>query len=140
MTANNTSRRSLALLLLRWVPGFVFLTEGLQKLLFPELLGTGRFGKLGFAHPGFWADWTGSFEIGCGLLLLVGLLTRWATVPLLIIMGVAFITTKWPELMEKGFWVFAHDYRTDFAMTLTLVAVLLLGAGGWSLDAKRGRA
>jgi uncharacterized membrane protein YphA (DoxX/SURF4 family) len=55
-------------------------------------------------------------------------------------MGVAFVTTKWPELANKGFWVFAHDYRTDFAMTLTLVAVLLVGAGNWSLDRKRGRA
>lgn len=140
MTTAYTSRWSLALLLLRWAPGLVFLTEGLQKFLFPELLGRGRFAKIGFAHPDLWANLTGGFEIGCGLLLVVGLLTRWATAPLLIVMGVAFVTTKWPELVDKGFWVFAHDYRTDFAMTMTLVAVFLLGAGGWSMDAKRGRA
>lgn len=129
----------MALLLLRWVPGWVFLAEGIQKFLFPDQLGAGRFEKIGFDHPVFWSNWTGSFEIGCGLLLVLGLLTRLATIPLLIVMLVAFITTKWPELTGKGFWVFAHDYRADFSMTLTLIAVLLLGAGGWSLDAKRRR-
>ena len=139
MATTTTGRWSLALLLLRWVPGLVFLSEGIQKFLFSEL-GAGRFTKLGFSNPAFWAAVTGGFEITCGLLLIIGLLTRLATIPLLVVMGVAFITTKWPELMTKGFWVFAHDDRTDFAMTLTLVAVLLVGAGSWSLDGKKGRA
>jgi putative oxidoreductase len=138
MASTDTGRRSLALLLLRWVPGLIFFSEGIQKFLFSDL-GAGRFAKIGFAHPAFWADLMGGFEIICGLLLVVGLLTRWATVPLLVVIAVASATTKWPELMNKGFWVFAHDYRTDFAMTLTLLAVLLLGTGHWSLDAKRGR-
>jgi len=136
----NSSRSTLALLLLRCVPGLVFLTEGIQKFLFPASLGAGRFTKLGFSHAAFWSSFTGSFEIACGLLLIIGWLTRWATIPLLVVMAVVFVTTKWPEWIEKGFWIFTHDYRTDFAMTLTLVAVFLLGAGGWSLDAKRGRA
>jgi uncharacterized membrane protein YphA (DoxX/SURF4 family) len=139
MTTTNSKRWSMALLLLRVIPGLVFLSEGIQKFLFPEALGAGRFAKIGFEHPAFWSSFTGIFEIGSGLLLLLGLLTRWAVVPLLIIMCTAFITTKWPELI-KNLWVFAHDYRTDFAMTLSLIVILLLGAGGWSLDAKRGRA
>jgi uncharacterized membrane protein YphA (DoxX/SURF4 family) len=115
----------------------VFLSEGIQKFLFPDELGVGRFAKIGFVHPGFWALLTGSFEIGCGFLLIIGLITKWASLPLLFIMGVAFVTTKWPELINKGFWVFAHDYRADFSMTLTLIAILLSGAGYWSLDRKR---
>lgn len=138
MATATTRSWSLALLLLRWVPGLVFLSEGIQKFLFADL-GPGRFTKLGFSHPAFWAGVTGGCEIACGLLLIVGLLTRLATIPLLIVMAVAFITTKWPELMSKGFWPFAHDDRTDFAMTLTLVAVLLVGAGSWSLDGKPRR-
>ncbi|HVU94372.1 MAG TPA: DoxX family protein [Puia sp.] len=134
-----SNQSALALLLLRWTPGLVFLTEGIQKFLFWDSLGAGRFAKLGFSHPSFWASFTAGFEIACGSLLVIGWLTRSATIPLLVIMCIAFITTKWPEWMEKGFWVFAHDYRTDFAMTLTLLAVLLLGAGNWSLDAKRRR-
>ena len=46
---------NLPLIIPRIVVGLVFLTEGIQKYLFPELLGTGRFIKLGFAHPAFWA-------------------------------------------------------------------------------------
>jgi putative oxidoreductase len=84
----------------------------------------------------FWALFTGCFEIGCGLLLVLGLLTRLATLPLLVVMVVAFVTTKWPELMEKGFWTMAHDGRTDFAMTLLLVFLLIYGGGRTSIDRK----
>jgi putative oxidoreductase len=111
--------------LIRLVVGLVFLTEGIQKYLFPDLLGTGRFVKIGFTDPAFWAYFTGTFEIICGALLLLGLLTRLASIPLLFIMGTAFITTKWPMLISKGFWVTAHEYRTDFAMTLLLVYLII---------------
>ena len=121
-------------LLIRLVVGLVFLTEGIQKYLFPILLGTGRFEKIGFADPAFWAYFTGTFEIVGGTLLLFGLLTRLASVPLLIIMATAFVTTKWPLLVGKGFWVMAHEYRTDFAMTLLLVYLIFSGGGRWSID------
>ena len=124
------------IILVRLVVGLVFLTEGIQKYLFPELLGTGRFMKIGFSDPAFWAYFTGAFEMVCGALVLLGLLTRLAAIPLLIVMMVAFVTTKWPELMDKGIWVMAHDYRTDFAMTLLLIFLLISGGGKWSLDAK----
>lgn len=116
--------------------GLIFLTEGIQKHLFPELLGTGRFLTIGFSHPAFWAYFTGTFEIVCGLLILIGLLTRLALIPLLIIMVTAFITTKWPILINKGVWPWAHEYRTDFAMTLLLLYLLIYGAGRWSVDSK----
>ena len=118
-------------LLVRLVVGLIFLTEGIQKYLFPELLGTGRFLKIGFSDPSFWAYFTGTFEIICGTLIVLGLLVRLAAIPPFIIMLVAFITTKWPILMDKGFWPFAHEYRTDFAMTLLLVYLFLYGAGKW---------
>jgi uncharacterized membrane protein YphA (DoxX/SURF4 family) len=51
-------------------------------------------------------------------------------------MVVAFITTKWPILMNKGFWQFAHEYRIDFAMTLLLIYLFLYGAGKWSNSAR----
>lgn len=118
-------------LLVRLVVGLVFLTEGIQKYLFPELLGTGRFLKIGFSDPAFWAYFTGTFEIVCGTLIVLGLIVRLAVIPPFIIMMVAFITTKWPMLMDKGFWPFAHEYRTDFAMTLLLIYLFLYGAGNW---------
>jgi putative oxidoreductase len=48
----------------------------------------------------------------------------------------AFVTTKWPILVNKGFWTMAHEYRTDFAMTLLLIYLLIYGAGKWSIDFK----
>jgi putative oxidoreductase len=121
-------------ILVRLVVGLIFLSEGIQKYLFPELLGTGRFMKIGFSDPAFWAYFTGTFEIICGMLVLVGLLTRIASIPLFIIMLTAFVTTKWPMLIDKGFWVMAHEYRTDFALTLLLIYLLIDGAGKWSMD------
>ena len=73
-------------IIIRLAVGLVFLTEGIQKFLFPELLGTGRFEKIGFSNPEFWADFTAVFEILCSSLLLLGLVVRLASIPLLIIM------------------------------------------------------
>ncbi len=123
-------------LFVRLAVGLIFLTEGIQKYLFPNLLGTGRFLTIGFSNPSFWAYFTGTFEIICGTLIILGLITRLASIPLIIIMITAFITTKWPILMNKGFWPWAHEYRTDFAMTLLLIYLLIYGSGSWSIDSK----
>jgi putative oxidoreductase len=123
-------------ILIRIIVGLIFLTEGIQKFLFPGSLGIGRFEKIGFSNPEFWAGFAATFEIICGTLVLLGLLTKLASIPLLIIMITAFITTKWPLLVTKGFWPFAHEYRTDFAMTLLLIYLLIYGAGTWSADLK----
>ena len=131
----NTTDENKAIII-RVIVGLIFLSEGIQKFLFPELLGTGRFLKIGFGHPAFWAYLTGSFEIFCSLFILFGLLTRLFSIPPLIIMITAFITTKWPILIEKGFWVMAHEYRTDFAMTLLLVYLIIYGGGSWSIDSR----
>ena len=118
-------------ILVRMVVGLIFLTEGIQKYLFPDLLGTGRFLKIGFSDPAFWAYFTGTFEIICGALIVLGFLVRLASIPPFIVMMVAFVTTKWPILMDKGFWPFAHEYRTDFAMTLLLIYLFIYSAGKW---------
>ena len=123
-------------LLCRLAVGLIFLSEGIQKYLFPDVVGTGRFIKIGFSDPSFWAYFIGAFEIVCGILILIGLLTRLAAIPLLIIMMVAFITTKIPIFFDKGFWPMAHEYRTDFAMTLLLIFLLMYGGGNFSVDKK----
>ena len=127
------------IIIARLIVGLVFLTEGIQKYLFPDLLGPGRFLKIGFSNPDFWAYFTGTFEIVCGTLVIIGLLTRVASIPLFIVMVVAFITTKWPLLIGKGFWVMAHEYRTDFAMTLLLIFLFISGGGKWSVDSVLNR-
>lgn len=118
----------------RLIVGLIFLSEGIQKFLFPELVGAGRFEKIGFANPEFLASFVASFEIACGILVLIGIAVRIAAIPLLIIMITAITTTKIPILIEKGFWQMAHDSRTDFAMTMLIIFLLIYGAGKLSLD------
>jgi putative oxidoreductase len=123
-------------ILVRLIVGLIFLTEGIQKYLFPGLLGPSRFLQIGFSHPAFWVYFTGTFEIVCGTFVLLGLLIRLASIPLFIIMVTAFVTTKWPILISKGFWAMTHEYRTDFAMTLLLVYLFIYGSGRWSIDSR----
>ena len=71
----------------------------------------------------------GTCEIVCGALVLLGLLTRLATIPLLVIMTVALTTTKFPMLEDQGFWFMAHEIRTDWSMFLGSLFLLVVGAG-----------
>src|SRR4051812_25081863 len=123
-------------ILIRLAVGCVFLSEGIQKFLFPGEIGAGRFAKIGLPAPEFLGPFVGTFEIICGILVLIGLLTRIAAIPLIIIMLVAISSTKIPILLDKGFWSMAHEARTDFAMLLSSIFLLIQGAGRYSLDTR----
>lgn len=123
-------------LLIRLMVGAVFLSEGIQKFLFPVELGAGRFAKIGLPNPDFLGPFVGSFEITCGTLVLLGLLTRLASIPLIVIMLVAILTTKAEVLAKDGFWEMLHGSRTDWAMLLGSIFLLIKGGGEWSLDRK----
>jgi putative oxidoreductase len=138
-----------AVLLIRILVGWVFVSEGVQKFLFSDAVGAGRFAKIGIPFPNFTGPFVGTVEIVCGSLLLLGLLTRLATIPVLISMVVAIISTKvpillghgfgpfsLPKLATYGFWSMLHEARTDFSMILGLVFLLIVGGGRWSIDAK----
>jgi putative oxidoreductase len=129
------SRAPAATILIRLIVGGVFLSEGLQKFIFPNALGVGRFLKIGIPFPEVMAPFVGVFEIGCGALIIFGLLTRLAAIPMIINMLVAISTTKIPILLESGFWKMAHESRTDFSMILGAIFLLIVGAGPISLDA-----
>src|SRR5262249_27049626 len=128
-----------AVVLVRLMVGGVFLSEGVQKFLFPDALGVGRFTKIGIPAPEVMAPFVGVCEIVCGVLFLLGLLTRLAAVTLILDMLVAISTTKVPILLNDGFWKMAHEARTDWAMLLGSTFLLLVGAGDWSLDANLTR-
>jgi len=123
-----------AAILIRLLVGAVFLSEGIQKFLFPGELGVGRFAKIGIPEPEIMAPFVGVVEIVCGTLFLVGILTRLAALPLIVDMLVAITTTKIPILLQKGFWAMAHEARTDWSMLLGSLFLLLVGAGPLSLD------
>ena len=151
MTLNDTmvTRESGWTILVRLLVGLiVFLPEGIQKLAFPAVLGAGRFTKIGIPYPDLMGPFVGAVEIICGTLIIVGLLTRLAAVPLIIIMIVALISTKLPILLghsvwmfhlsadmkRLGFWSAMHESRADLTMLLGCVYLLIVGAGKWSLD------
>ncbi len=121
-------------LLIRLMVSVVFLSEGIQKFLFPAVRGAGRLEKIGFPNPDFLGAFLGTSEIVCGVLILLGLFTRLAAIPLIIIMLVAIGSTKIPIGLEEGFWEMMHDGRTDFAMLLGSVFLLIRGGGRWSVD------
>jgi putative oxidoreductase len=125
-----------SVLLIRILVGWVFLSEGIQKFLFQDSLGVGRFVKIGIPWPQAMAPFVGVVEIVCGSLLLMGLFTRLATVPLLIDICVALYSTKIVTFAKNGFWGTLHEARTDVSMLLGLIFLLLLGGGAWSVDAR----
>jgi putative oxidoreductase len=139
-------------ILIRISLAFVFVLEGYQKLVLPEALGAGRFAKIGIPWPDLMGPFVGIVEIVCGLLILAGLFARFAAVPLIVIMVVAIISTKVPILLghdwlmfsvrdldRYGFLSMTHETRTDFAMLMESIFILLAGAGRWSTDATRWR-
>ncbi len=130
------SRAPRATILVRLLVGWVFLSEGIQKFLFPAALGVGRFVKIGIPAPHFFAPFVGVVEIVCGAMVIVGLLTRLAACALLINITVAILTTKVPMLLHSGFWAMMHESRTDICMWLGALFLLIVGAGPWSADSR----
>jgi putative oxidoreductase len=130
------NRAAKAILLIRILVGWVFLSEGIQKFLFPDSLGVGRFVKIGIPWPQVMAPFVGVVEIVCGALLLIGLMTRLACVPLLIDICVALYSTKIITLAKNGLWSTLHEARTDVSMLLGLIFLLLVGGGMLSIDAR----
>jgi uncharacterized membrane protein YphA (DoxX/SURF4 family) len=103
--------------------------------MFPADWGVGRFEKIGIIYPGLSAPFVGIVEIICGLLLIVGLLTRLSALLLLIDISVGILTTKVPILMHKGFWSAEAEARADYSMFMSSLFLLIVGAGAISLDA-----
>ena len=138
---------SKATIIIRIMTGVVFLSEGIQKFLFPALRGAGRFESMGFPYPDYFATAVGLFEIVGGLFLLAGFITRGAAIVMLVNMTVAIVVTKIPialgesfgpfilrSLKTYGFWSMLHEMRTDLAMWLGSLFLFIKGGGFWSLD------
>ncbi|HTY70447.1 MAG TPA: DoxX family protein [Alphaproteobacteria bacterium] len=147
------SRASGWTILVRLLVGLVvFFPEGIQKLAFPEALGAGRFAAIGIPYPELMGPFVGVVETICGALIIAGLFTRLAAVPLLVIMVVAIVSTKVPmwlghdvwifhvaKMSRYGFWSMLHEARADLCMFLGALYLLIEGSGAWSLDARLAR-
>ncbi|WP_235192532.1 DoxX family protein [Mycobacterium asiaticum] len=139
-----------ATILIRLMAGGVFLWEGVIKFVFPNQ-GVGRFTKIGIPFPELSADFVGVLEIVGGILLLLGLFTRFITIPFIVEMIVAMLSTKIaifygvsplplpPVPPQTGFWAVLHEVRSEYAQLLTVTFLLIVGAGPWSLDGLMAR-
>lgn len=132
-------------ILIRILVGWVFVSEGVGKFLYPAEQAAGRFEKIpGIPAPHIMGPFVGTVEVVCGALILIGLFTRLAAIPLLIDISIAILSTKLPILLGHSYglpalahynvWGMLHEARTDFSMWLGLVFLLLTGAGPWSID------
>ena len=128
-TSTRDSLQSWGITVLRIVIGFVFLMHGWQKFFQYGLDGVaGVFAQLGIPFPYFSAILAATAEGVGGLLLLLGLGTRFAAVPLAFTMLVAWLTAH-----RGGFFLPAGG---EYAITLlgATVALLLTGPGKLALD------
>lgn len=122
-------------LLLRLTLGGVFASSGWGKLNNLEQV-TEFFTELGIVAPGLNALFVSSTELVCGVLLLLGWLTRLSAVPLMGVMAVALLTAKASEL-EGPLELLGS---LEFGYLVMLFALLCRGAGKFSLDALTWRA
>jgi len=124
-----------SIILVRIAVGLIFASQGFLKHADPNM-GVNRFARIGFPAPLFTAHFVGAFEMGCGILVLLGLWTRISAIPLLIVISTAIATTKIPELSRpnQGFWSMVSDARTDLAMLCCLLFLIISGPGSWSVD------
>jgi putative oxidoreductase len=133
---SGTGRTQAAILAIRLLVGAVFFMEGIKKFLFPDQWGAGRFAGFGIPAPHVMGPFVGVVEIVCGLLVLLGLRTRLAAVPLLCVISTAIVVTKIPILFKAGFWRMEDVGRTDYSMLMGLLFLVFAGSGSLSLDAR----
>jgi uncharacterized membrane protein YphA (DoxX/SURF4 family) len=131
-----SGRTQAAILAIRLLVGAVFFMEGIKKFLFPDQWGAGRFAGFGIPAPHVMGPFVGAVEIVCGLLVLLGLRTRLAAVPLLCVISTAIVVTKIPILFKAGFWRMEDVGRTDYSMLMGLIFLLFAGSGSLSVDAR----
>jgi uncharacterized membrane protein YphA (DoxX/SURF4 family) len=147
----NATTAGRAVVLIRILVGWVFVLEGIGKFLYPAEQGIGRFEKIpGIPFPDVTAPFVGGVEVVFGTLILLGLFTRMAAIPLLIDISVAILSTKVPILFGHSYgipalkhynlWGMLHETRTDLSMWLGLAYLLIVGAGRWSFDARPRKA
>lgn len=123
---------------LRFALGMIFLGHGAQKL-FGWFGGHGLAGmsgmleQLGMYPPMFWAVLAALGEFGGGLLILLGLFTRFGAFNIMVVMLVAIFQVHWGQSWIPRFFL-PHGIEYAFALLCAAVTLLIAGGGALSLD------
>jgi putative oxidoreductase len=126
---------NLALAVLRIGVGAIFMAHGAQKLFTFGFAGvTGAFGHMGIPFAGFMGPFIAVLEFFGGIALVVGLLTRLASLGLVFNMlgAIGFVH------LNNGFFL-PNGYEYVLSLALSSLALVFTGAGEYSLDALIGR-
>jgi putative oxidoreductase len=136
MRQTSISKENLALALIRIVVGAVFLTHGLQKVFVFHYAGVaGMFQQMGIPLPGVSAALAMTAETLGGLLLLVGLYTRLAAIPVAFTMLVAIAQVHFAH----GFFAQGGGFEYPLTLLVANIALVIGGGGAWALDNLRSR-
>jgi putative oxidoreductase len=128
--ARRLDRQALGTTLLRLILGVIFIAHGWTKLVSFGVAGTAGFlTSLGVPLPGVMAPVLIATEIAGGLLLVLGLLTRYAAIPLAFTMAVAIGAVHLPH----GFFL-PQGYEFALLVGVGLLALALQGSGAFALD------
>jgi putative oxidoreductase len=119
---------NLGLAALRLAVATIFIRHGAQKLFVFGFAGvTGAFTQMGVPAPGLMGPFIGLLEFFGGISLLIGLLTRLFALGFVCDMLAAILLVQ----LKRGF----SGYELEFTLLVSSFALVLMGAGGFSVDA-----
>jgi putative oxidoreductase len=123
---------SLGLAALRLAVAAVFINHGRQKLFVYGFAGvTGAFTQMGVPAPGLMGPFIGLLEFFGGIALAIGLLTRLFALGFVFDMLGAILLVQ----LKRGF----GGFELEFLLLGSSLALVLAGAGEFSVDALLGR-
>jgi putative oxidoreductase len=129
------NRFTLGTTLLRLIVGLTFIAHGGMKLFTSGLSGTAGFlGSIGVPMANIMAPILIATELGGGILLVLGLLTRYVSIPMAFTMAVAIVTVH----LQHGFFA-PQGYEFALALGVALVTLALQGSGAFAIDNVIGR-
>ncbi|HUO57072.1 MAG TPA: DoxX family protein [bacterium] len=119
--------------LLRVVAGFMFLFHGAQKLF-------GLFGDPNMMPPAGSQMWIGGIiELVAGVLVMIGLWTRWAAFVASGEMAVAYFQFHWKFAFTNAFFPIVNHGEMAVLYCFVFLYIATNGAGKWSFDGSMGK-